>query len=160
MPILQQNELGKGNASVTAGKQPLKSFFIFLLATTYCPVCLQKQLVIDRLQEEIVRLKARLRHQERTAKEGHFGASTPSAKIPLKANTPPEGSPRRGRERGSLHSHDCTATPVSVSLAQFRLIRFNDLKTGSTGPSGAYRGGVDVRSMSRIGGAILASPRR
>jgi len=53
-------------------------------------------LVIDRLQEENVRLKARLRYQERTAKEGPFGSSTPSAKIPLKANTPPEGSQRRG----------------------------------------------------------------
>ncbi len=53
-------------------------------------------MVIDRLREEIVRLKARLRHQERTAKEGPFGSSTPSAKIPLKANTPPESSQRRG----------------------------------------------------------------
>src|SRR5664279_2555231 len=57
---------------------------------TYCPECLKKQLVIDRLQEEIVRLKARLRYQERTAKEGPFGSSTPSAKVPLKASTPPE----------------------------------------------------------------------
>jgi hypothetical protein len=36
-------------------------------------------LVIDRLQEEILRLKARLRYQERTAKEAPFGSSTPSA---------------------------------------------------------------------------------
>ena len=53
-------------------------------------------MVIDRLQEEIVRLKARLRYQERTAQEGPFGSSTPSAKVPIKANTPPESSPRRG----------------------------------------------------------------
>ena len=53
-------------------------------------------MVIDRLQEEIVRLKARLRYQERTAKEGPFGSSTPSAKVPLKANTSPENSQRRG----------------------------------------------------------------
>jgi transposase len=62
-------------------------------------------LVIDQLQEEIVRLKARLRHQERTAKEGPFGSSTPSAKIPLKANTPPEGSQRRGGAKPGHRGH-------------------------------------------------------
>jgi transposase len=53
-------------------------------------------LVIDRQKEEIARLKARLRYQERTAKEGPFGSSTPSAKIPIKANATPECSHRRG----------------------------------------------------------------
>jgi transposase len=53
-------------------------------------------LVIDRQKEEIARLKARLRRQERTAKEGPFGSSTPSAKIPIKANTTPDCSHRRG----------------------------------------------------------------
>jgi transposase len=58
---------------------------------SYCPGCLKKQQEIDRLQEENVRLKARLRHQERTAREGFFGSSTPSAKVPLKANTSGRG---------------------------------------------------------------------
>ena len=49
----------------------------------YCPECLEKQQEIDRLQEEITRLKARLRYQERTAREGFFGSSTPSAKVPV-----------------------------------------------------------------------------
>ena len=62
-------------------------------------------MVIDQLQEEIVRLKARLRHQERTAKEGPFGSSTPSAKIPLKANTPPESSQRRGGAKPGHRGH-------------------------------------------------------
>jgi transposase len=62
-------------------------------------------LVIDRLQEEIVRLKARLRYQERTAKEGPFGSSTPSAKVPLKANTPPENSQRRGGAKPGHRGH-------------------------------------------------------
>lgn len=57
---------------------------------------MQKQRIIDRLQEEIVRLKARLRYQERTAKEGPFGSSTSSAKIPIKANATLECSHRRG----------------------------------------------------------------
>ena len=36
-----------------------------------------------------------MRYPERRAKEGPFGSSTPSAKVPLKANTPPENSQRR-----------------------------------------------------------------
>jgi transposase len=62
-------------------------------------------LVIDRLQEEIVRLKARLRYQQRTAKEGPFGSSTPSAKVPVKANTSPESSQRRGGARAGHRGH-------------------------------------------------------
>jgi transposase len=53
---------------------------------TYCKQCLEKQRKIDELQEEIVRLKAKLRYQERTAEEGFFGSSTPSSKVPIKAN--------------------------------------------------------------------------
>jgi transposase len=68
-------------------------------------------LVIDRLQEEIVRLKARLRHQERTAQEGPFGSSTPSAKIPLKANTPPESSQRRGGAKPGHCGHGRRSIP-------------------------------------------------
>ena len=62
-------------------------------------------MVIDRLQEEIARLKARLRYQERTAKEGPFGSSTPSAKIPLKANAPSENSQRRGGAKPGHRGH-------------------------------------------------------
>lgn len=62
-------------------------------------------MVIDRLQEEILHLKARLRYQERTAKEGPFGSSTPSAKVPLKANTPPETSQRRGGAKPGHRGH-------------------------------------------------------
>ena len=48
---------------------------------------MQKQQEIDRLREENARLKARLRYQKRTTKEGFFGSSTPSAKLPVKPNT-------------------------------------------------------------------------
>jgi transposase len=66
---------------------------------------LKKQQVIDRLQEEIVRLKAKLRYQARTATEGPFGSSTPSAKVPLKANTPPESALRRGGAKPGHRGH-------------------------------------------------------
>jgi len=57
---------------------------------------LKKQQEIDRLREENARLKDRLRYQERTAKEGFFGSSTPSSKIPVKPSPPIEQAPRFG----------------------------------------------------------------
>lgn len=48
---------------------------------------MKKQQQIDCLREENARLKDRLRYQERTAQEGFFGSSTPSAKLPVKPNT-------------------------------------------------------------------------
>lgn len=66
---------------------------------------MEKQRIIDRLQEEIVRLKARLRYQERNAREAPFGSSTPSAKCLIKPNTPPEASQRRGGAKPGHRGH-------------------------------------------------------
>jgi transposase len=63
---------------------------------TICKECLQKQQKIDRLEEELRRVKAKLRYQERTAREGPFGSSTPSSKVPLKANSLEENQARKG----------------------------------------------------------------
>ena len=52
-----------------------------------CEGCLEKQRQIDQLLEEVQRLKAKLRYQERKDKEGFFGSSTPSSQLPFKANT-------------------------------------------------------------------------
>lgn len=68
-------------------------------------------MVIDRLQQEILRLKARLRYQERTAKEGPFGSSTPSAKLPHKPNAPPQSSQRRGGAKPGHRGHGRRAVP-------------------------------------------------
>ncbi len=54
---------------------------------TYCKQCLAKQQKINELEEEITSLKSKLRYQERTAKEGFFGSSTPSSKVPVKPNS-------------------------------------------------------------------------
>lgn len=62
-------------------------------------------MVIDRQKEEITQLKARLRYQQRTAREGPFGSSTPSAKVPIKANAPPECSHRRGGAKAGHKGH-------------------------------------------------------
>ena len=81
---------------------------------TYCRQCLEKQRKIDELKEEILLLKAKLHYQERTAKEGFFGSSTPSSKIPVKANTPTQcrsnnggGKPgHKGQGRTCICEHD------------------------------------------------------
>jgi len=62
----------------------------------YCPGCLEKQRRIDELEEEVRRLKAQLRYQQRTAAEGPFGSSTPSSKIPVKPNSLEERQAKRG----------------------------------------------------------------
>ncbi len=60
---------------------------------------MKKQQQIDRLREENARLKARLAYQERTAREGAFGSSTPSSKIPIKPGAAPDQPARRGGAR-------------------------------------------------------------
>ena len=62
-------------------------------------------MVIDRQKEQIARLQARLRYQERTAKEGPFGSSTPSAKIPIKPNAAPESAQSRGGAKPGHPGH-------------------------------------------------------
>jgi transposase len=53
-----------------------------------CPECLERQCKIDELKEEVNRLRIKVCHQERKHKEGAFGSSTPSSKVPIKKNTP------------------------------------------------------------------------
>lgn len=67
-----------------------------------CESCLEKQRTIDRQQEEIERLREKVRRLERKAVAGPFGSSTPSAKIPVKANTVPE---QRGKAGGAQSGH-------------------------------------------------------
>lgn len=80
-----------------------------------CAGCLEKQLKIDRLEEEVRQLKARLRYRERKEKEGPFGSSTPSSKIPVKENSKEErkkvggakpGHPGHGRKSATKESAD------------------------------------------------------
>ena len=52
----------------------------------FCPGCFEKQSQIDQLREENARLKKKLRYEERKAKEGVFGSSTPSSKIHFKGD--------------------------------------------------------------------------
>ncbi len=72
----------------------------------YCRACLEKQREIDGLTEQIKLLRDRLRYQERIARaEGPFGSSTPSSKIPLKANTELSLEDRQARRGGAKPGH-------------------------------------------------------
>lgn len=72
------------------------------MAINDCPLCLEKQRKIDQLTEEVERLRRKLRYRERKAAEGYFGSSTPSAKIPVKANAEP---PREPKPKGARPGH-------------------------------------------------------
>jgi transposase len=61
-----------------------------------CQSCLDKQREIDRLKEELQRLRIQLSKQKRNDKAGFFGSSTPSSQLPLKANSTDVASAKRG----------------------------------------------------------------
>lgn len=77
----------------------------------YCPGCLEKQQKIDSLQEQVIALKAKLRRQERTAREGFFGSSTPSSRLPVKPNTLAERQHRCGGARVGHPGHGRRSVP-------------------------------------------------
>jgi transposase len=63
-----------------------------------CSLCLDKQQRIDELKDEIDRLKRALGRQQKKEKEGFFGSSTPSSKLPVKTNVrEKERKPRGGK---------------------------------------------------------------
>ena len=79
---------------------------------TVCKACLEKQQKIDHLEEELQRAKSKLRYQERTAKEGPFGSSTPSSKVPFKANSLEVNQSRKGGAKPGHPGHgrqECNA---------------------------------------------------
>jgi len=69
------------------------------MAINTCPECLKKQQRIDQLLEENQRLKRKLRYQERMGKEGFFGSSTPSSKLPFKADMPQDVEKKKSGAR-------------------------------------------------------------
>ncbi len=75
----------------------------------YCKGCFAKEQKINELEEEVVRLKGQLHRQERAAKAGFFGASTPSSKVPVKANTLSDRQARRGGGQAGHSGHGRSA---------------------------------------------------
>ena len=73
---------------------------------------MKKQQEIDHLREENARLKARLRYQERTAKEGFFGSSTPSSQVPVKPGAPADSAPKFGGAKPGHVGHGRRTIPA------------------------------------------------
>lgn len=69
----------------------------------YCKACLEKDLKIEELKEQVKSLQAKLRYRERKEQEGYFGVSTPSSKMPFKENAPEEAKNRKG---GGVPGHE------------------------------------------------------
>jgi transposase len=91
------------------------------MAINGCAECLKKQREIDRRTEELQRLKQRLRYQERQATAGFFGAATPSAKLPVKTNTPPSPASkpkgaRPGHPGAGRHAVDACQAERVITL--------------------------------------------
>jgi transposase len=66
------------------------------MAIYYCPDCLKKQQEINRLKDRVAHLEGKLRLRQRQAKEGPFGSSTPSSKVPVKPSSLPQRQARKG----------------------------------------------------------------
>ena len=61
-----------------------------------CAGCLDKQREIDRLKEEVQRLRLKVCANQRKSAEGFFGSSTPSSQIPVKPNSIAEKQAKKG----------------------------------------------------------------
>jgi transposase len=70
------------------------------MAVNGSPFCLDKQRRIDELEEEVKRLQAKLRYEERREQEGFFGSSTPSSKRPIKPNCEQKAKKPKGLRPG------------------------------------------------------------
>lgn len=72
------------------------------IAANLCEGCLEKQREIDRLKEEVARLRIQLAQKKRKDRAGYFGSSTPSAQQPVKANSSAE---ERRKQGGAIQGH-------------------------------------------------------
>jgi len=70
-----------------------------------CEGCLNKQRKIDELTEENQRLKAKLGYLKRKEQQGYFGSSTPSSKVPVKANATEDNQRKRGGAKPGHRGH-------------------------------------------------------
>jgi hypothetical protein len=90
------------------------------MAVNGCPICLEKQRLIDELKEEIEQLRAKLRYHARREEDGFFGSSTPSSKQPIKANSEtrerkPKGA-KQGHKGTGRKSHDNGSADRTVEV--------------------------------------------
>ena len=70
-----------------------------------CSKCLEKDIKIHDLTQEVNRLKKIIQSNKRKQKEGIFGSSTPSSKIPIKENTKVNNSNKNGGGKKGHKGH-------------------------------------------------------
>jgi transposase len=83
------------------------------MGVNFCPGCFEKQRRIDQLEEEVRRLKQKLRYRQRQAEEGPFGSSTPSARRPFKGHSAEEQRAKVGGARRGHPGHGRATIPAS-----------------------------------------------
>jgi len=101
-----------------------------MMATYPCSECLKKQQKIDSLLEENQRLKQKLKYQQRKEKEGVFGSSTPSSKLPVKANTT---NSETGKPKGAQLGHKGAGRKMFQESEAERVVSV-EAQVGSTCP--------------------------
>src|SRR4030042_4866311 len=62
----------------------------------FCYSCFEKQEKIDKLEQEVQQLKAKMKYRGKKEKEGYFGSSTPSSQRPFKENSSQENQNKMG----------------------------------------------------------------
>lgn len=72
---------------------------------SFCESCFEKQCTIDKLEDENIRLKQRIKTLEKRNKEGYFGSSTPSAQKPFKENTEQTNTKKNGGAKKGHKGH-------------------------------------------------------
>ncbi len=116
-----------------------------------CQSCREKQRTIDRLQQEIQSLREKVHRLERKAEAGPFGSSTPSAKIPVKANTAEE---QRSQPGGAQPGHAGHGRQAVEDTAAERI------ETIAVEPACPYCGGVLEHKEYRDRPVIDSQPLR
>jgi len=116
-----------------------------------CASCLEKQRTIDRQQQEIQSLREKVRRLQRKAEQGPFGSSTPSAKIPLKANTAEAQPSKPGGAKPGHAGHGRSAVEDSAAAR---------IETIPVGPACPHCGGPLEHKAYRDRSVIDSQPLR
>jgi len=116
-----------------------------------CESCLEKQRTIDRQKQEIQSLREKVRRLERKTEQGPFGSSTPSAKIPVKANTAEEQRSKPGGAKPGHTGHGRQAVEDSDA---------ERIETIAAGPACPYCGGPLEHKEYRDRSVIDSQPLR
>ena len=113
-----------------------------------CDGCLEKQREIDRLKEEVQRLRQKLNLNQRKSQEGFFGSSTPSSQVPVKPNSLAENQAKKG---GAKKGHRGVGRKVfAATEADEQRVAAVETETCSDCECGLNRLSANERSVYEI----------